>query len=85
MQTKALSPKDVTFVVNGKVENRKVSPPYSFTFITHEPGDYEVYAVARDMTGNTIMSNRQTFQSHDMKVLVLMSAWVQQKILKCLP
>ena len=47
--------------MNGQIQETKVSPPYSFSYITDEPGDYDVYAVVTDMTGNTVMSEATNF------------------------
>ena len=53
--------REVRLVVNGQVQETKVSPPYAFSYITDEPGDYDAYAVVTDMTGNTIMSETTDF------------------------
>lgn len=53
----------VKFFVNGKNEDNKTSPPYSFIYTADEPGDYDVYAIATDMTGNTAISETTTFST----------------------
>ena len=46
----------VEFFVNGELRQDKKSPPYAFTFIADEPGDYSIYASAVDTSGNIATS-----------------------------
>ena len=53
--------------MNGNNEDNKTSAPYSFTYTADEPGDYDVYAIATDMTGNTAVSETITFSTSRFK------------------
>ena len=46
----------VQFFVDGRLIDEKQTPPFSFTFIADDPGEYSIYASAIDKSGNIATS-----------------------------
>ena len=50
----------VQFYVDGRLIDEKQTPPFSFTFIADDPGEYQIYATAIDNSGNITTSQSNT-------------------------
>lgn len=50
----------VQFFVDGRLIDEKQTPPFSFTFIADDPGEYSIYASAIDKSGNIATSQSNT-------------------------
>ena len=46
----------VQFFVNGRLIDEKVTPPFAFSFIADDPGEYDIYASAIDKSSNVVTS-----------------------------
>jgi hypothetical protein len=57
----------VQFFVNGQLQDEKQTPPFAFTFIADDPGEYDIYASAIDKSGNvkTSQINKVQVERYD--------------------